>query len=77
MHYETIVFAMFLFVLIYSECPDKCSSCKNSLDSPAKLPCGHFVCDVCVKEMTVCKEDDCNVDIPENYDYDPSQDNIE
>ena len=66
----------FCLFKICSECPDICLPCRKSLDSPAKLPCGHYVCDTCVKEITVCHVDGCSSDIPEGYSYDPAQDEI-
>ena len=62
---------------MFSDCPTRCPICERPLDSPVRLPCGHMLCDMCVTEILMCSQNNCDFQIPHDYKYQPEQDKIE
>lgn len=73
----TLIYPLHLYFIILSNCPAECPACGKPLDSPAKLPCGHLLCDVCSKQNETCPAPECDAVIPKGYNYDPRTDDIE
>lgn len=58
----------------FRNCPPNCPTCREPLDTPAKLPCGHMLCAMCARQNEKCPADECDQNIPEKYEYKPEDD---